>query len=86
MCGIAGIGNKEDELDVSAAVKDSLECMRHRGPDDKGIEQWSRCCLGMCRLSIVDDVAKLASKEKYMLTYFFTIFYYNDNYLKEYCC
>ena len=50
MCGIAGIGNKEDELDVSAAVKDSLERMRHRGPDDKGVEQWNRCCLGMCRL------------------------------------
>ena len=54
MCGIAGIGNKEDELDVSAAVEDSLECMRHRGPDDKGVEQWNRCCLGMCRLSIID--------------------------------
>ncbi len=38
MCGIAGIGNKEDELDVSAAVEDSLERMRHRGPDDKGVE------------------------------------------------
>ena len=54
MCGIAGIGNKEDELDVSAAVEDSLERMRHRGPDDKGTEQWNRCCLGMCRLSIID--------------------------------
>lgn len=54
MCGIAGIGNKEDELDVSAAVEDSLERMRHRGPDDKGAEQWNRCCLGMCRLSIID--------------------------------
>jgi len=54
MCGIAGIGNKEDELDVSAAVEDSLERMRHRGPDDKGVEQWNRCCLGMCRLSIID--------------------------------
>lgn len=32
-----------------------------------------RCCLGMCRLSIVDYVAKLASKENYMLAYIFTI-------------
>ncbi len=54
MCGIAGIANKEKRLDVSTAVEESLERMRHRGPDDKGIEQWDRCCLGMCRLSIID--------------------------------
>ena len=54
MSGIAGICNKENELDVYAAIEESLECMRHRGPDDKGIEQWDKCCLGMCRLSIID--------------------------------
>jgi len=54
MCGITGIANKKGGLDVYDGVKASLELIRHRGPDDWGIQQWDKCCLGMCRLSIID--------------------------------
>lgn len=53
MCGIAGIvglnQNKRYNL-----VADMLKQLKHRGPDDSGIESWEECTLGHARLSIVD--------------------------------
>lgn len=53
MCGIAGIVglNQNKRYDL---VEDMLKLLKHRGPDDSGIESWDDCTLGHVRLSIVD--------------------------------
>ena len=52
MCGIVGVVGKADET----FLDQSLEKMKHRGPDDRGIwiEKEQRAGLGQVRLSIID--------------------------------
>ena len=50
MCGITGfIGLKDDKL-----IKDMLNSIVHRGPDDHGIYEDENVTLGHRRLSIID--------------------------------
>ncbi|MFM7730065.1 MAG: asparagine synthase (glutamine-hydrolyzing) [Flavobacteriales bacterium] len=55
MCGFAGIvhGSSKQEVDQSA-VKQMIDVIAHRGPDDSGIEVINTVGFGFRRLSIVD--------------------------------
>ncbi|MGH2498744.1 MAG: asparagine synthase (glutamine-hydrolyzing) [Candidatus Limnocylindria bacterium] len=53
MCGIAGIVGAEGN-DAVRQVRQMLERLTHRGPDDEGIEQARGAVLGARRLSIID--------------------------------
>ncbi len=52
MCGIAGIISADPA--VRSGVPSMLTALRHRGPDDQGIEQLGPATLGHRRLSILD--------------------------------
>jgi asparagine synthase (glutamine-hydrolysing) len=55
MCGIAGCLQFENaELDARAAVAKMVSHLRHRGPDDYGVDGTSPVVLGHTRLSIID--------------------------------
>jgi len=57
MCGIAGILSFETDTATDASVRsvrNMVELMKHRGPDDEGFYQDDRMVLGHCRLSIID--------------------------------
>jgi len=51
MCGIAGIISAAPE---EATVREMVQRIRHRGPDDSGIETLPGCVLGHTRLSVID--------------------------------
>jgi asparagine synthase (glutamine-hydrolysing) len=53
MCGIAGIVDF-DETPSPDAVRAMCRAIRHRGPDDEGIQGDPFACLGHARLSIID--------------------------------
>lgn len=53
MCGIAGIWGEAGHV-ASAAVARMVTAMRHRGPDDQGIQELPLAVLGMSRLAIID--------------------------------
>ena len=55
MCGIAGlIDSTRPPAARETAVRRMGEAMRHRGPDDSGIESWEDATLGASRLAIFD--------------------------------
>ena len=55
MCGIIGVVNFNNNLKISRNIfVKALNKMRHRGPDDYGLEQDSFYLLGHRRLSILD--------------------------------
>ena len=55
MCGIAGwIDPNVAPLERTAAVTRMCDAMRHRGPDDAGLETRNAATLGMRRLAIFD--------------------------------
>lgn len=54
MCGIAGcIGFKSKRVAVDR-VATMLDVLKHRGPNDEGVETWNNAVLGHRRLSIFD--------------------------------
>ncbi len=53
MCGICGIIGFP-ESDRAIGVRSMMMAMKHRGPDDEGIFQEEKICLGFVRLSIID--------------------------------
>ncbi|MGA2071871.1 MAG: asparagine synthase (glutamine-hydrolyzing) [Terriglobia bacterium] len=55
MCGICGKLNFEQNSSVSPAlVREMLDTIRHRGPDDEGVYSAGQVGLGHRRLSIID--------------------------------
>ncbi|MBA2620610.1 MAG: asparagine synthase (glutamine-hydrolyzing) [Acidobacteria bacterium] len=54
MCGIAGIIGSESQDAGREKVSRMLEILKHRGPNDAGIEIWDSAVLGHRRLSIFD--------------------------------
>jgi asparagine synthase (glutamine-hydrolysing) len=55
MCGISGCLKFENtQLDTRATVANMVSHLRHRGPDDHGVESDSTVALGQTRLSIID--------------------------------
>ena len=54
MCGIAGFISNNKDYNSYAIVSNMLDTLKHRGPDQRGIEKYDDVTLGMVRLSIVD--------------------------------
>lgn len=55
MCGVAGFVDKQCSLDnAQQLIGNMCECIRHRGPDDRGTWLGDGVALGMQRLSIID--------------------------------
>jgi len=54
MCGICGITDFSGQNVDRAVLSEMVESLRHRGPDDSGIEVSGPCGLGHTRLSIID--------------------------------
>jgi len=55
MCGIAGFISSNKSYDASKIVNGMLHRMKHRGPDQRGVETYHNVTLGMIRLSIIDQ-------------------------------
>jgi len=53
MCGIAGILNTDNPLDLST-VQDMINAQKHRGPDASLVKSYPKAVLGFARLSIID--------------------------------
>lgn len=58
MCGIFGFADKDPSVDASRKMQSALSALRHRGPDDHGLETFTLSgglvALGHARLSIID--------------------------------
>jgi len=54
MCGICGIVGYETKENAEVVVRRMMAAMRHRGPDDEGLQGGSSVAIGMRRLSIID--------------------------------
>lgn len=57
MCGVAGLIRVTDgglAIDAEALVKKMCDLQAYRGPDDSGVVELGRACLGSRRLSIID--------------------------------
>jgi asparagine synthase (glutamine-hydrolysing) len=54
MCGIVGYLRLSDDGPPPDSAGESVDALRHRGPDDQGTWSDSRIFLGMRRLSIID--------------------------------
>ncbi len=54
MCGICGIVNFNRQPVVEARIRDMMQSMKHRGPDDEGLFVEDNVGLGHVRLSIID--------------------------------
>ena len=53
MCGIAGVIG-ENTRNKETIIKEMVDCIAHRGPDDDGFYNDDKVGLGMRRLSIID--------------------------------
>ncbi|MCD8510367.1 MAG: asparagine synthase (glutamine-hydrolyzing) [Bacillus sp. (in: Bacteria)] len=54
MCGFIGIASHNEETLYNQPIKDMMEVITHRGPDDSGLFENNYVRLGFQRLSIVD--------------------------------
>ena len=54
MCGIAGIIGHNNKKSAEEKVGLMLDVLKHRGPNDEGIQVWDAAVLGHRRLSIFD--------------------------------
>ncbi len=54
MCGIAGFINNNKQKPKVQIIKQMVDVITHRGPDDKGYEIINNVALGNTRLSIID--------------------------------
>lgn len=72
MCGIAGIIGENTE-NKQSLIKEMVDCIAHRGPDDDGFYNDNRVGLGMRRLSIIDlktGKQPIESKDGSLLIFF----------------
>ena len=54
MCGLAGLARAVVTPEDTATVERMCERIRHRGPDDVGVQTCPGAVLGLARLSIID--------------------------------
>ena len=87
MCGILGVINKNEPVKRDLFEK-MLSCIKHRGPDDKGVwfDNTSNVALGHQRLSIIDlspggHQPMISEDGRFVLTYNGEI--YNYKKIKE---
>ena len=53
MCGIAGVVNFKESVDVNH-LHQMMNIIKHRGPDDEGVYVDNNISIGHVRLSIID--------------------------------
>ncbi|HEU5292713.1 MAG TPA: asparagine synthase (glutamine-hydrolyzing) [Cyclobacteriaceae bacterium] len=54
MCGIIGVISNDSIEHLTPHLRNSCDAIRHRGPDDEGLEHFGRAFLGFRRLAIID--------------------------------
>jgi asparagine synthase (glutamine-hydrolysing) len=54
MCGICGIINFNQQQVQEASIRQMMQIMKHRGPDDEGVFIYNNVGFGFVRLSIID--------------------------------
>lgn len=54
MCGIFGFVGLNHSVDSNSVIKQFIESLKHRGPDDNGYKVFKNSCIGNTRLSIID--------------------------------
>ncbi len=54
MCGIAGILGNKNQVQAKQNAEAMLDVLKHRGPNDEGLNTWENVILGHRRLSIFD--------------------------------
>ena len=54
MCGICGIINFNNKPVEESLIRDMMDVMRHRGPNDDGTFMKDNIGIGFVRLSIID--------------------------------
>ncbi len=74
MCGICGIINFNQEPVKDSSIRQMMQIMKHRGPDDEGVFFENNVGLGFVRLSIIDLSAdghqpKISSDGRYVLVF-----------------
>lgn len=73
MCGIAGFISKNREYDSGTLVREMLDRIRYRGPDQVGLKNYGEVTLGMVRLSIIDkkghDIPYENTKRNFSIVY-----------------
>ncbi len=85
MCGIVGVFCRKEfsAENYKASVDRSLDEIRYRGPDGKGIYIYNNIALGHVRLSIIDltnagHQPMLSSDDRHVITYNGEVYNYND--------
>ena len=71
MCGFLCL-IKNQEIDLKKLVKQGLDKIAHRGPDEDGILTFGSVCMGHVRLTILDQIGgsqPMHLDEKIILTY-----------------
>ena len=53
MCGIAGVVNFKESVEIKH-IKQMMNIIKHRGPDDEGVYVDKNISIGHVRLSIID--------------------------------
>jgi asparagine synthase (glutamine-hydrolysing) len=81
MCGIAGIIGRDDP-EAASAVQRMVSQLRHRGPDDAGVQPLTGAVLGHARLSIIDlsggHQPMASADERYWITFNGEIYNYRE--------
>ena len=54
MCGILGIVSSDHPPPAKKTVREALDLMTARGPDDWGLEQFGNVSIGARRLKVLD--------------------------------
>jgi asparagine synthase (glutamine-hydrolysing) len=81
MCGIAGIVNFDQQTPKESSLREMMQQMKHRGPDDEGMFIEGSVGLGFVRLSIIDlspdgHQPMVSSDKRYILVFNGEIFNY----------
>jgi asparagine synthase (glutamine-hydrolysing) len=74
MCGICGIVDLNNHGVQEAQIRQMMQIMKHRGPDDEGVFIENNVGLGFVRLSIIDLTSaghqpKLSQDERYVIVF-----------------
>jgi asparagine synthase (glutamine-hydrolysing) len=84
MCGINGIINLKNQLNISQKIIENMNnCINHRGPDDSGIYISEQIGLGSTRLSILDlsingHMPMVSENKRYWIVYNGEIFNFKE--------
>jgi asparagine synthase (glutamine-hydrolysing) len=81
MCGICGIINYNNQAVQEGQLRQMMQIMKHRGPDDEGVYVENNIGLGFVRLSIIDlsqagHQPKVSSDGNYVVVFNGEIFNY----------